>query len=84
APLLAELADRIGAVDFSAEGALEAAFNALLAEKGLKMKALAQPTRLALTGRTVSPGLFEVMAALGKERTLLRLNAAARMAAGRG
>ncbi|MDF2459848.1 MAG: gltX, partial [Nitrospira sp.] len=34
---------------------------------------LAQPVRVALTGRTASPGLFEVMEILGPERTLLRL-----------
>jgi glutamyl-tRNA synthetase len=34
-------------------------------------------TRVALTGRTVAPGLFEVMMLLGRERTLARLSAAA-------
>ncbi len=82
APLLAELAKRLEPVDFAAEGGLDATFNALLEERGIKMKVLAQPTRLALTGRTVSPGLFEVMAALGKERTVARLTAASTMAAG--
>ncbi|NOT53292.1 MAG: glutamate--tRNA ligase, partial [Deltaproteobacteria bacterium] len=33
----------------------------------------AQPVRVALTGGTVSPGIFEVMAVLGRERTLARL-----------
>ena len=40
------------------------------------MKQIAQPLRLALTGKTASPGLFEVMEAMGKERTLRRLNQA--------
>ena len=35
---------------------------------------LAQPVRVALTGSTVSPGIYEVIAVLGKERTLKRLN----------
>jgi glutamyl-tRNA synthetase len=42
----------------------------------LSMGKLAQPVRLALTGSTVSPGIHEVIAVLGKERTLKRLNAA--------
>ncbi len=40
------------------------------------MKQIAPPLRLALTGKTASPGLFEVMAAMGRERTLNRLNKA--------
>ena len=46
-----------------------------LESKELKMKHVAQPARVALTGRTQSPGLFEVMEVLGKERTLTRLRA---------
>jgi len=42
-------------------------------EEGLKMGQLAQPVRVALTGRTASPGLFDVMEVLGAERTLFRL-----------
>ena len=45
----------------------------LVEEEGIKMGALAQPVRVALTGRTASPGLFEVMEVLGRDRTLLRL-----------
>jgi len=37
---------------------------------------LAQPVRVALTGGTVSPGIYEVIAVLGKRRTVDRLNAA--------
>jgi glutamyl-tRNA synthetase len=39
----------------------------------MKMGQLAQPVRVALTGRTASPGLFEVMEVLGRDRTLFRL-----------
>lgn len=42
---------------------------------GLKLGALAQPLRAALTGRTESPGLFEVMAVLGRDETLARIAA---------
>ncbi len=55
---------------------IEKAFNDLMAEKGMKLKDLAQPVRVALTGGTISPGIFEVMEVLGKDRTLLRLRKA--------
>jgi glutamyl-tRNA synthetase len=43
---------------------------------GIKFKAVAQPIRVALTGRTASPGLFETMEVLGRVRTLARLKRA--------
>ena len=51
----------------------ENSFKQLVQEEGMKMGQLAQPVRVALTGRTASPGLFEVMEVLGRDRTLLRL-----------
>ena len=42
------------------------------------MGQLAQPVRVALTGSTVSPGIHDVIAVLGKERTLRRLRSALR------
>ena len=44
-----------------------------LEKSGLSMKDLAQPARVALTGRTNSPPLFDVMTVLGRERSLARL-----------
>ncbi|MEW6248044.1 MAG: glutamate--tRNA ligase [Nitrospirota bacterium] len=61
-----------GAVQFS-KARLEEVFKGVLEEEGLKMGQLAQPVRVALTGRTASPGLFDVMELLGRERTLHRL-----------
>jgi len=52
---------------------IEAAFHAVMERAGLKLGKLAQPVRVALTGTTVSPGIFEVCAILGKERTMARL-----------
>jgi len=49
---------------------------AYLEETGLKFKALAQPIRVAITGATTSPGLFETMEVLGRERTLARFRKA--------
>ena len=55
---------------------LERRFKVVLQETGLSMNQLAQPVRAALTGRTVSPGIFDVMLLLGRERTLSRLRKA--------
>ncbi len=53
--------------------AIEAAFRGLVAELGVPAKTLIHPIRVALTGKTVGPGLFEVIYYLGKERTRARL-----------
>ncbi len=55
---------------------LEAMFRDLTAKMGLKLVQIAQPVRVALTGRTTSPGLFEVMGILGKREVLARLDRA--------
>jgi len=64
-----------GLADFS-EITVQQAFAEVLEQTGLSMGKLAQPVRVALTGSTVSPGIHEVIAVLGKERTLKRLNTA--------
>ena len=56
--------------------AIEPVFTRILAEEGLSLGNLAQPVRVALTGSTVSPGIYEVIAVLGKERTVRRLQQA--------
>jgi glutamyl-tRNA synthetase len=61
------------------ETALEAAVKALAEEVGVKLGKIAQPLRAALTGSTVSPGIFEVLAILGRDESLLRIEAAARV-----
>ncbi len=58
------------------EPAMESAFSRTIEQTGATMKQIAPPLRLALTGKTASPGLFEVMAAMGRERTLTRMNKA--------
>ncbi len=58
--------------EFSEEG-LNRLFHDLAAETGLKMVNLAQPVRLALTGRTASPGLYEIINILGKTEALQRI-----------
>ncbi|HEX7453377.1 MAG TPA: hypothetical protein VF294_13875, partial [Polyangiaceae bacterium] len=61
---------------------LEAAFKTWVESSGLTMKDVAQPARVALTGRTASPPLFDVMAVLGKAQSLARLARAAEIAQG--
>lgn len=58
--------------------AIEAALRAVLEQLGLKPRQGFQPIRVAVTGSTVSPGLFESIELLGRETTLARLSAAAR------
>ncbi len=58
--------------DWSA-GALDAAARAYAEQNGLKLGAVAQPLRAALTGRTTSPGIFDVLAVLGKAESLARI-----------
>jgi len=58
------------------EANLEHAFQKVVAETGLKLRKIAQPVRVALTGSTVSPGLFEIIDVLGKETVLKRLQGA--------
>ena len=72
--LMSELAEAFAAVEPWNASATEAALRALAERKSLKLGVVAQPLRAALTGRTTSPGIFEVLAVLGKAETLARLN----------
>lgn len=80
---LRDLAEMLRKLDSWAEPALDAATQAHLTERGLAIKDVAQPARVALTGRSASPGLFQVMAVLGRDRTLGRLEEGATLAAAR-
>ncbi len=75
-PVLDDLIGRLAALPRWDAGALESAFQATLAAHGLALGKLAQPVRVAVTGGTVSPGIYEVLDALGRERALARLRAA--------
>jgi glutamyl-tRNA synthetase len=55
---------------------LESRLAEFVASTGLKAKAVYQPIRVAITGTTVSPGIFEALAALGRDQTLARIGAA--------
>ena len=82
APRLRELASTIAAVSDWTEAALEARTVAWLAEKGLAIKDIAQPSRVALTGRSASPGLYQVLFVLGRDASLARLESGAARAEG--
>jgi glutamyl-tRNA synthetase len=70
---LQSLIQRLAALDDFNESSIEQAFDRTLDEHGFPMGKLAQPVRVALTGGTVSPGIHDVIAVLGKERALRRL-----------
>ena len=53
---------------------IELLFKKTVEDAGLKLGKLAQPVRVALTGKTASPGIFDVVLLLGKSRTKERLN----------
>lgn len=75
-PALKTLAARLAALEDYTEQALEEAFKAVMAETGLKLGKIAQPVRVALSGRAASPGIFEITAIIGKAKTLARLRRA--------
>jgi glutamyl-tRNA synthetase len=53
--------------------ALDAVVRAFAETEGLKLGKVAQPLRAALTGRSTSPGVFDVLAVLGREESLSRI-----------
>ena len=72
-PLLEKVIAGFSTLDnFSAES-IESLFKKIVEEEGMKLGKLAQPVRVALTGTTVSPGIYDVILLLGKEETLKRL-----------
>ncbi|MEW6323966.1 MAG: glutamate--tRNA ligase [Nitrospirota bacterium] len=75
-PALADLAQRLAELPVFDEPSQHVAFEAVMAAHQLKMAQLAQPVRVALTGRTVSPGIYDVLQLLGKDRVLSRLKKA--------
>jgi glutamyl-tRNA synthetase len=75
--LLAAVLPAVAAAEPFDEATLEAACRAVAEGQGVGFGKLAQPLRAALTGRTVSPGLFEVMVALGRDEVLCRIEDAA-------
>ncbi|HLZ79499.1 MAG TPA: glutamate--tRNA ligase [Sphingomonas sp.] len=72
AALLAATARALEPMEWSAE-ALESAVRSVAEEAGVGLGKVAQPLRAALTGRTTSPGIFDVLLLLGRDESLARL-----------
>ena len=76
-PALRDLAAELAGVRAWDLASIEAAFHAVLARhSGLALGKLAQPVRVAVTGSAASPGIFETLALLGRERSVARLERA--------
>ncbi len=75
-PVLTALAEQLEALDDLSESQQETVFKRIMEQTGLGFGKIAQPVRVALTGTTVSPGIFEMITVLGKKRIKSRLLAA--------
>jgi len=74
-PMLQAFAAQAATISVFDHAGLQACAQAICTQFDAKLVALAQPLRLALTGGTVSPGVLEIMALLGKDQSLLRVQA---------
>jgi glutamyl-tRNA synthetase len=81
---LGALIDALASLASFDEASVEAAVRGTAERLGVKAGVLIHPARVGLVGRTTSPGLFESMVLLGRERTLARLERAAAIARGPG
>ncbi|WP_200884967.1 glutamate--tRNA ligase [Croceibacterium mercuriale] len=72
--LLREIADRLRDSDVWTTDSLETDLKSLAEQQGLGLGKLAQPLRAALTGQTTSPGIFDVLALLGRAESLARID----------
>ena len=71
---LRDLRDALAALDDWTVAGIEAAFQSVLVRHSLAMGKLAQPVRVALTGGTVSPGIYELIEVVGRDRSVTRLD----------
>jgi glutamyl-tRNA synthetase len=71
--VLAEVADALAQISAFDEAAVEQALAAVIERRSAKPREIYQPLRVALTGTTVSPGIFESVVLLGREETLRRI-----------
>ena len=76
AEVLSATRDALGALDSWQPAAMEERLRALGEQRGVAAGKIFQPLRVALTGLSVSPGIFDVLEMLGRERSIERLNAA--------
>jgi glutamyl-tRNA synthetase len=76
APLFRTLIEKLGGNEDFSEAGIAAVFQEVMAENGLKLGKIGPPVRVALTGMTSSPGIYEVISVLGREETVRRLKRA--------
>lgn len=74
--VLEELKKRLAALDDFSRDPIEQIFHDILDEMQIKPKQIIHPTRLALSGKTVGPGLFEMMEVLGRDKCIGRIDSA--------
>ena len=75
--LLIDGAEALNNLEVFTHESTEQAFRDLTESRGLKAAELIHPTRLAITGRTIGPGLFDIIVLLGKQKTVQRMKKAA-------
>ena len=80
AELLGRYAGAIAAVTPFAPGPLEEATKAFVADTGIKLGDIIHPVRVAITGKTVGPGLYDCLAILGASKSMLRIDRARELA----
>jgi len=75
-PLLQSLVSKLTTLNDFSEATLETTFKEIVEQADIKLGKLAQPVRIALTGKKESPGIYEVLHLLGKDVSISRLNSA--------
>lgn len=78
-PILEDLINKLSSLTDFTVPELRKIFGEITEKRGSKLVQIAQPTRVALTGGTVSPGIFEVIEILGRDKVIERLKRAAQI-----
>jgi glutamyl/glutaminyl-tRNA synthetase len=73
---LADVREALSEIESFDQDSVERALEAVVAQRAVKPREVYQPLRVALCGTTISPGIFESVALLGREETLVRIDAA--------
>lgn len=78
-PYIKRVEEKLAGIELVSHETLEKLFSEVCEEFNLKLGVIAQPVRVALTGKKVSPGIYDVIQVLGRERTIKRLESAEKM-----
>ncbi|MBU2591138.1 MAG: glutamate--tRNA ligase [Nitrospinota bacterium] len=78
-PYIKKVEERLLLLDLVSHETLEKLFNEVCEETNTKLGTIAQPVRVALTGKKVSPGIYDVIQVLGRDRSIKRLQSAEKM-----